>query len=55
MTEVRRLLAVASARLRAAGVGSPEHDAAELLAHVLGTMRAGLVVAGDSGGRGIDQ
>lgn len=47
MTEVRRLLAVASARLRAAGVGSPEHDAAELLAHVLGTMRAGLVVAGE--------
>ncbi|UAL28474.1 peptide chain release factor N(5)-glutamine methyltransferase [Nocardioides rotundus] len=47
MTEVRRLLAVASARLRAAGVGSPEHDAAELLAHVLGTTRAGLVVAGD--------
>lgn len=47
MTEVRRLLAVASARLRVAGVGSPEHDAAELLAHVLGTTRAGLVVAGD--------
>ena len=32
----------AAARLREAGVPSPEHDAAELLAHVLGTERARL-------------
>ena len=32
----------AAERLRAAGVASPEHDAAELLAHVLGTTRARL-------------
>jgi release factor glutamine methyltransferase len=40
----RALLTVATARLRAAGVASPEHDAAELLAHVLGTTRAALVL-----------
>jgi release factor glutamine methyltransferase len=39
--EARR---AAAARLRAAGVESPEHDAAELLAHVLGTTRPGLVL-----------
>ena len=33
----RALLAAATARLAAAGVASPGHDAAELLAHVLGT------------------
>jgi release factor glutamine methyltransferase len=38
-SEVRRF---AAARLRAAGVDSAEHDAAELLAHVLGTTRGGL-------------
>jgi release factor glutamine methyltransferase len=38
----RRLLADARARLRDAGVASPEHDAAELLAHVLGTTRSRL-------------
>jgi release factor glutamine methyltransferase len=32
----------AAARLAEAGVGSPEHDAAELLAHLLGTSRPGL-------------
>lgn len=32
----------AAARLRGAGVPSPEHDAAELLAHVLGTQRSRL-------------
>jgi len=32
----------AAARLRAAGVPSPDHDAAELLAHVLGTERSRL-------------
>ncbi len=40
----RSLLADATARLRDAGVASPEHDAAELLAHVLGTTRGGLVL-----------
>lgn len=39
MTPTRQLLAAAAARLRDAGVASPEHDAAELLAHVLGTRR----------------
>jgi release factor glutamine methyltransferase len=34
----------AARRLDAAGVGSPEHDAAELLAHVLGTTRSALVL-----------
>jgi release factor glutamine methyltransferase len=36
------LVATAAARLDAAGVPSPGHDAAELLAHVLGTDRARL-------------
>jgi release factor glutamine methyltransferase len=40
----RQLLADATARLREAGVASPEHDAAELLAHVLGTTRGQLVL-----------
>jgi release factor glutamine methyltransferase len=35
----RQLLREAADRLRAAGVPSPEHDAAELLAHVAGTSR----------------
>lgn len=38
----RRLLADATERLRAAGVASPEYDAAELLAHALDTTRARL-------------
>jgi release factor glutamine methyltransferase len=38
----RRLLADARARLHDAGVASPEYDAAELLAHVLGTTRSRL-------------
>ncbi len=38
----RPLVLAAAARLRAAGVPSPEHDAAELLAHVLGVRRAEL-------------
>jgi len=38
----RRLLTEAAERLREAGVASPEHDAAELLAHVLGTDRSRL-------------
>ncbi|MGY2702697.1 peptide chain release factor N(5)-glutamine methyltransferase [Nocardioides sp. HB32] len=44
MTERRELLAAATAQLRAAGVASPEHDAAELLAHVLGTSRGHLAL-----------
>jgi release factor glutamine methyltransferase len=38
----RELTAGAAERLRAAGVASPEHDAAELLAHVLRTTRGRL-------------
>jgi len=40
----REVLAVAADRLREAGVASPEHDAAELLAHVLGTTRGRLAL-----------
>lgn len=40
----RELVVGATARLAGAGVASPEHDAAELLAHVLGTSRSGLVL-----------
>jgi release factor glutamine methyltransferase len=40
-SEVRRS---AVARLREAGIDSAEHDAAELLAHVLGTTRGGLAL-----------
>ncbi len=39
MTDRRRLLDDAAERLRAAGVASPEYDAAQLLAHALGTTR----------------
>jgi len=42
MVDRRGLLARARTRLRDAGVESPEHDAAELLAHVLGTTRSRL-------------
>lgn len=40
----RRLLRAAADRLRTAGVAAAEHDAAELLAHVLGTSRSQLVL-----------
>ncbi len=40
--EVADLLRGAAAELRAAGVASPDHDSAELLAHVLGTTRGRL-------------
>jgi release factor glutamine methyltransferase len=43
----RELLAVAEDRLVAAGVASPAHDAAELLAHVLGTTRSRLPLLDD--------
>lgn len=47
MTARRDVLREATARLREAGVASPEHDAAELLAHVLGTTRGNLVLVDD--------
>lgn len=40
----RAVLREATATLAGAGVPSPEYDAAELLAHVLGTTRSGLVL-----------
>jgi release factor glutamine methyltransferase len=40
-------VAAAAAQLAGAGVGSPEHDAAELLAHLLGTTRSGLALVED--------
>jgi release factor glutamine methyltransferase len=43
----RRVLAAAAARLREAEVPSPEHDAAVLLAHVLGVERSQLVLVED--------
>ncbi len=43
----RELLAAAAARLREAGVPSPEHDAAELLAHLIGTDRSRLALVVD--------
>lgn len=43
-TPVRLLLERASARLRSADVASPEYDAAELLAHVLGSTRGQLTL-----------
>ncbi len=42
----RQVVTEATERLRAAGVASPEHDAAELLAHVLGTSRGQLPLLG---------
>jgi len=42
VSAVRGVLEAAAARLAAAGVESPEYDAAELLAHVLGTTRSRL-------------
>lgn len=43
----RVLVRAAAERLAAAGVASPEHDAAELLAHVLGTTRSRLPLVDD--------
>ncbi|MEV5000789.1 peptide chain release factor N(5)-glutamine methyltransferase [Nocardioides sp. LML1-1-1.1] len=43
----RVLVRAAAERLAAAGVASPEHDAAELLAHVLGTSRSRLPLVDD--------
>ncbi|WP_345893765.1 HemK/PrmC family methyltransferase [Nocardioides sp. TF02-7] len=47
MAVTRELLRSAAERLRAAGVASPDHDAAELLAHTLGTTRGRLVLVTD--------
>lgn len=44
MSRPRPILAAAASRLREAGVASPDHDAAELLAHVLGTTRGNLAL-----------
>ena len=44
MTSRRVAVSEATERLREAGVASPEHDAAELLAHVLGTTRGNLAL-----------
>lgn len=45
MTTTRELVRRAAGRLAESGVPSPEYDAAELLAHVLGTTRGRLVSA----------
>ena len=47
MTTRRLLAADATARLREAGVESPEHDAEVLLAHVLGVERSRLALVDD--------
>lgn len=44
MATARALAAAAADRLREAGVASPDHDAAELLAHVLGARRSQLAL-----------
>lgn len=44
MKSVRELLRAAEVSLRVAGVASPEYDAAELLAHALGTTRSRLAL-----------
>lgn len=51
----RTVLAEATARLRDAGVASPDHDAAELLAHVLGTTRGRLVLVDEVGPAHLEQ
>jgi release factor glutamine methyltransferase len=47
VTGRRALVTGAALRLARAGVASPEHDAAELLAHVLGTTRGNLPLSDD--------
>ena len=55
MNTPRGVLAAAADRLREAGVASPEHDAAELLAHVLGTTRSRLVLVDDVAPAAVEQ
>lgn len=55
MTARRQVLAEAGQRLAAAGVASPEHDAAELLAHVLGTTRSQLVLVDEVTDQDLDR
>ncbi len=47
MTAVRALVTEAVRTLESAGVASPEYDARELLAHVLGTTRSGLALVAE--------
>lgn len=49
MSAARELVRAAADRLGAAGVASPDHDAAELLAHVLGTTRGALLLGPEVG------
>ncbi len=49
MVPPRELLRAAVVRLAESGVASPEHDAAELLAHVLGTPRSRLALLEEVG------
>jgi release factor glutamine methyltransferase len=49
VSRTREVLAAAAARLSQAGVASPDHDAAELLAHVLGTERSRLPLVDEVG------
>lgn len=51
----RELLRAASRRLEDAGVPSPDHDAAELLAHVLGVGRGALALGEDVPDRASDR
>ncbi|GAW50536.1 MULTISPECIES: peptide chain release factor N(5)-glutamine methyltransferase [unclassified Nocardioides] len=55
MSSRRTALAAAVARLSESGVASPEHDAAELLAHVLGTTRSQLVLVEDIAPSALDE
>ncbi len=55
MSQRRAVVMAASERLRQAGVPSPEHDAATLLAHVLGITRAGLATVEDIGASAVEE
>jgi release factor glutamine methyltransferase len=55
VTSRRAVVAAAVDRLREAGVASPEHDAAELLAHVLGTTRSQLALVDEVAPSALDQ
>ncbi|MEP9361517.1 peptide chain release factor N(5)-glutamine methyltransferase [Nocardioides sp. CN2-186] len=55
MRSRRVAVSEATERLREAGVASPEHDAAELLAHVLGTTRGQLALVEDVAASALDE